>query len=62
MHGILLAHDSLSSVDYPTVTHAPPVAGNPPIKTLVARQQIIMYVVFALYCRKAGLLSFLLLS
>ena len=35
---ILLAHDPFSSVHYPTVTHAPPVAGNLPIQTLVARQ------------------------
>ena len=36
---ILLAHDPLSSLAYPMITHWPPVASNLPIKTLVARQQ-----------------------
>ena len=36
---ILLAHDSLSSLVYPMITHTSLVAGNLPIKTLVARQQ-----------------------
>ena len=34
----LLAHDPLSSLAYSMSTHTPPVAGNLPIKTLVARQ------------------------
>ena len=34
---ILLAHDSLSSLAYPMITHTSLVAGNLPIKTLVAR-------------------------
>ena len=41
MHGlatILLAHDPLSLLAYSMITHTPPVAGNLPIKTLVARQ------------------------
>ena len=36
---ILLAHDPLSSLAYSTITHTSLVAGNFPIKTLVARQQ-----------------------
>ena len=36
---ILLAHDPLSSLAYSMITHTPLVAGNLPIKTLVARQQ-----------------------
>ena len=36
---ILLAHDPLSSLAYPMITHGPPVACNLPIKTLVAKQQ-----------------------
>ena len=35
---VLLAHDPLSSLAYPTITHTPVVAGNLPIKTLVARR------------------------
>ena len=35
---VLLAHDPLSSLDYPMITHTPLVAGNLPIKTLVARR------------------------
>ena len=41
MHGrmhpiitILLAHDPLSSLAYPMITHGPPVAGNLPTKNL----------------------------
>ena len=35
---ILLAHDPLSPLAYPMITHIPPIASNLPIKTLVARQ------------------------
>ena len=35
----LLAHDPLSSLAYPMLTHTPPLAGYLLIKTLVARQQ-----------------------
>ena len=38
MH-ILLAHDPLLSLVYPMITHTSLVAGNLPIKILVARQQ-----------------------
>ena len=34
----MLAHNPLSSLAYPMITHIPLVAGNFPIKTLVARQ------------------------
>ena len=34
---VLLAHDPLSSLAYPMITHNPVVASNLPIKTLVAR-------------------------
>ena len=34
----LLAHDPLSSLAYPMMTHTLPLASNYPIKTLVARQ------------------------
>ena len=33
----LLAHNPLSSLAYPMITHTPLVASNLPIKTLVAR-------------------------
>ena len=38
---ICLTHDPLSSLAYPMITHmyTPPVAGNLPVKTLVARQR-----------------------
>ena len=36
---VLLAHNPISSLAYPMITHTPPVAGSSPIKTLVARQQ-----------------------
>ena len=38
---ILLAHDPLSSLAYPMITHRPPIAGNSPtcIKNFLARQQ-----------------------
>ena len=35
----MLAHDPLSSLAYPMITHTPLAAGNLPIKTLVVRQQ-----------------------
>ena len=35
---VSLAHDPLSSLACPTITHTPLVASNFPIKTLVARQ------------------------
>ena len=33
---VLLVHDPFSSLAYPMITHTPPVAGNLPIKALVA--------------------------
>ena len=38
INNILFAHDPLSSSGYPMIIYTHPVAGNLPIKALVARQ------------------------
>ena len=38
-----MAHDSLSSLAYPMITHGPSIASDLPIKTMVARQQPTMH-------------------
>ena len=46
---ILVSHDPLSSLAYPTITHTPPVAGNLPTKILGNGQQIHVHVYMYMY-------------